>query len=159
MFKSGKLELKDKLLERFFNSKEIYAKNPMATFDVALKFIDNKDFDTAEKILEFGQELAKRFNGEFYTPYYLLNKLQIKTHKGEEFNQKELTSLQKIRETSNVFAKYGASILLKDYKDAEENLRKIREKTSIEHMATWPITKLFLPHLQDEELKRKLENK
>ena len=156
MFKSGNTEHKEKLLERLFNSKEVYASNPMATFDVALKFIDFGDYENANKILDYGEELAKRFNGEFYQPYYLLNKLQIKSHKGEDFSSKEIGVLKKLRDSSDIYARYGACILLKEFEEAEQSLEKICEKSSIEGMGSWPITKLFLPHLENNKLRKKL---
>lgn len=156
MFKSNNVEHKDALLEKFYNSKEIYSKRPMATFDVALQFIDNGDFDNAHKILSFGNDLAKRFNGEFYQPYYFLNKLQIKAHKKEEFDEKEKKVLTKILESTDTATKFGASILLKDYKSAEEYLRILSEKGDISYISTWPIVKLLIPHMTDEQLKERL---
>jgi hypothetical protein len=159
---SQQSEWKDKLLKMLFNSKELFATHPMSTFDICLTFIENNDFENAEKVLDFGYDISQKNRSvKYFYSFYHLNKLQIKAHRKIKLSSDEKISLQKLLSTNpeDSLTKYGCYILLEDYPNAEEMLKFIRSTNDLSDVAGWPITKLLQPHLKDASLLQPKESK
>ncbi|HRF81752.1 MAG TPA: SIR2 family protein [Flavobacteriales bacterium] len=158
MFATGDYTHKSKLLEKLFSSKDLFLKSPGATWDVALTFISNADYENAEKILDWGYELSKRTKAPFNMEFYFLNKLQIKAHRELSFDEKETAALERMRQSENLMARWGALILLKRYAEAEDLITRLIKTTNTvpSGIRNWPITKLLLPHLGNPQLFDKL---
>lgn len=152
MIRSNRFDCEEKLLNDLRNSKELFSQTPSATFDIALPYMTIGKYDLANEILDLGYEIHKRYNSEFLMDYYLLNKAQIKRHKGEEFTEQEKKGLQYIAETGSLEAKMGAYILLDLHEDAEKVMLELNVNNDISYMKTWPILKFLIPHLKDESL-------
>ncbi|WP_414524192.1 hypothetical protein, partial [Umezakia ovalisporum] len=125
MIRSNRFDCEEKLLNDLRNSKELFSQTPSTTFEIALPYITIGKYDLANEILDLGYEIHKRYNSEFLMDYYLLNKAQIKRHKGEDFNEQEKKGLQYIAETGSLESKMGAYILLDLHEDAEKVLLEL----------------------------------
>jgi tetratricopeptide (TPR) repeat protein len=149
-------ECKDDLVKRYFAKAELVAKQPMSSFDASLVFISNKDFETADKILEFGKNLAESYGGEFNQLFYFLNKLQVIKHKGETFTENQIKDLQNLAKTGDINTRIGSLSLLENVEEVEALLKKIHEKDGIYYMLSWPILDFIRDKVQDLELKNLL---
>lgn len=151
-------DCKDKLLETYFNKSELIAKNPMSTFDASLVFITQKDYKTADEILNFGKHLSEIYGGEFNFSYYFLNKMQILKHKGESFNQAQLSKLNTLVESSDFGTRIGAYSLLDNVEEVEAILKSVHSNEGIYGMLSWPILDFVKDKIVDEELRKLLTN-
>jgi len=133
-----------KLVDDLIKNKHILKDFAGITNDYALSLIKLKEFDLADRVLDFGFDLFINNEAEkdFDPDYIILNKIQIKVHKGEELNQHEIEKLQEIEEeSSDELAIMGASILLGKMDNAAKILKKHIGKT--EGIIEWPIIKLM----------------
>ncbi len=149
-------ECKDDLLKKYFAKAELVAKQPMSTFDASLVFISNKDFETADKILEFGKNLAESYGGEFSQPFYFLNKMQLLKHKGEAFRPDQIKALENLADKGDINTRIGSLSLLDNVEEVEKLLKKVHEKDGIYYMLSWPILDFVRDKIVDEELKNLL---
>lgn len=152
MIRSNRFDCEDKLLNDLINSKELFSQTPSSTFDIALSYISIEKYDLADKILDLGYEIHKRYNSEFLMDYYILNKAQIKKFKKEEYNDQEKKTLQYLVENGSLESKMGACILLESYDEAEKVLLELNLNTDISYMKSWPILKFLIPNLKNELL-------
>lgn len=153
MIKSNRFDCEEKLLQDLKNSKELFSQSPSTTFDIALPYMTVGKYEIANEILDLGYEIHKRYNGEFLMDYYILNKAQIKKHKGEPYTEQENKGLAYIIETGSDEAKMGAYILSEKYEEAEQVLLRLSAANDISFMKTWPILKFLKGYVQDEKLK------
>ena len=149
-------ECKQHYLDKFFQSESLLSKEPMTTFDVSLIFISNKDFDTADKILDFGNSLAEKYGGTYFNHFYFLNKMQIVKHRGNKYTENQLDGLQKLADRGDVNTRIGALSLLDKTDEVEHLLLKLKEKEDISYMISWPILDFIRNEVKDEELKKQL---
>ncbi len=157
LFKFESDKYKEPLLEKFFNSQAIISDYPEAATTIALLFISNEEYDLAERILDFGNEIATKSNSDnFNKVYYRLNKLQIKRFKKLDLEDKEIIFLKAVQDFEAELPSIGAMIILENYSDAEAKMLEISNRIEWEDYSDWPIFKLLIPHLKDDTIKEKL---
>jgi len=127
--------------------REVFSADPGAAVTIALDLINSGAFDEANELLDLAYDIAQRIGvmNPSSEQIYVINKIQIKRHKGEVLNDAEVQQLCDIKKTSNSLVKMGACILLEEYDSAEECLETaIREKRADRPtIEKWPITKLL----------------
>ena len=156
MYKAERFERKDKLLE-LIRASSVFKSCPHCLNDVALIFIKNKEFDFAIEFLNIGKKWATQSSNENWSDEtYMLNLLQIKKHKFEDFNLNEKEFLENLAINGGNLYQMGANILLDKYDKAEENLKLQSKKQSIAYMNDWPIMNFLRPELKDPILKRNI---
>ena len=146
----------DTLLQKLKESKEVFADDPEATFNIATSLILSKFYDLASDVLDFGLDLAKKHDNldEFSLDYYNLNKIQIKVHQGVSLEATDKSLLEKISISGTDLSRMGSSILLGDYAAAESLLSQViaEEEVSPEEISRWPIIQLLKPHLKNSSV-------
>lgn len=146
-------ECKDRLLNQYFAKAELVAKQPMSTFDAAVIFISNKDFETADKILDFGKNLAESYGGDFSQTFYFLNKMQLLKHQGAAFTEDQINEIKNLTNNADINTRIGSLSLLENVLEVEKLLKVVHEKEGIYYMLSWPILDFVRNKIIDEELK------
>lgn len=132
-----------------------FKKEPDSLNDIALIFIKNKDYELAREFLDLSRKWALQSSYEDWSEeIYMINVLQIKKHKKEQFEQKEIDYLKRISENEENFIKMGANILLDNFDLAEQQLIVESKKQSIRHINDWPIMDFIKPFIKDDNLKK-----
>lgn len=124
----------------------------MQTFDIALELIRNKEYDEADKVLDFGYEMFEKYGGNFMQHYYFLNKLQIHKHRGKEYSPRQIKSLRNLAEKGDIYTRIGALILLDEYQEVEEIMLGMNRKEDLLLMVNWPILDFIRDKFKDSEL-------
>lgn len=155
MFLSGRSEeCLEEYIDMYFKSEDLVSKQPMSTFDLCLVFLSNKEYDYADKVLEFGRSMAEKSDVRYILTYYYLNKFQIKKHRGLELDQDEVEKVKTFSEEGDIDAKIGAFSLLENAEEAEKLILKIKERGDVGYMVSWPILDFIRLKLKDVELKK-----
>jgi NAD-dependent SIR2 family protein deacetylase len=149
------------LIEQVSTLQEALGKDYRRLNDVVLDLINAKRYTEADRLLEITYSWYKQTEPKQdrnFEPIYLLNKLQIKRYKKLDLSPEEHEQLKKCQASNDNLLRYGASVLLESFDEAESTLKEIRSKTphQIEQIKMWPITGLLRPHLQDPTLKAAL---
>jgi hypothetical protein len=152
MYLSKRLDCKEDLLNKIYNSEEHFSKDPMQTFDIAIELIRNKEFDDADKVLDFGYEIFEKYGGNFMQQYYFLNKLQIIKHRGKDYSQIQIKSLRNFAEKGDIYSRIGALILLDENQEVEEIMLGMNKKEDLLMMVNWPILDFIRDKFKDSEL-------
>jgi hypothetical protein len=160
MFLANRVEeCKQQYLDKYFQDESLISKEPMTTFDASLIFISNSDYETADKILDFGNSLAEKYGGSYYGHFYFLNKMQIIKHRGIDYTETQSRGLKKLVEKGDINTRIGALSLLGEIKDVENLLLKLKEKEDISYLVSWPILDFIRSEIKNPELKKQLTTK
>ncbi len=157
MFLANRVEeCKDYYLGKYFRSTDLISKNPMSTFDASIVFISNGDFESADKILDFGKNIAEDYGGNYFMPFYFLNKMQIIKHRGDEFTEEQIKRIENLAEKGDINTRIGALSLLERVEDFENLILSYKEKEDISYMSSWPILDFVKSKIKDQKLKDEL---
>jgi len=154
---SKRIDCKDQLLEILYKHQDLFSKEPNQLADIVLEFIKIKDFDNANKILDFSNDLYEKFGGTFSIPHHFLNKMQLLKHQNIEFNERQINQLRNLSKKGDIYARMGANVLLDEYSTAENIILEIKSYEDISGMINWPILDFLKPHLTDESLKQMIK--
>lgn len=154
LYKGKKLDKAQEVFDLLIESKGIILADIDSLLNISLTLISNREFEKAEKILIEGITLGTNYSIKYGEEYFYLNLLQIRQHTGEPYayNEVEKRKLEQIEKSKDFAAVYGAKILLEKYKEAELVLKMIKEREDVNHMKDWPISKLLIKHLKNEEI-------
>lgn len=152
MYLSNRLDCKEELLKKIYNSEEHFSKEPMQTFDIALELIRNKEYDEADKVLDFGYQMYEKYGGNFMQHYYFLNKLQILKHLGNAYSERQIKSLRNLVEKGDIYTRIGALILLDEIQEVEQLMLGMNRKEDLQLMVNWPILDFVRDKFVDKEL-------
>ncbi len=145
-----------KYIEEYLSCEDILKQRPETSFNIAVLLINYKEYDYADRVLDLAKNIVDKYNLKFMNNYYLLNKLQIKKHKKENYSPEEIGILNNIAQSDDDYEKLGASILLDDYRKAEdilESLKKVIPMRELKNISNWPIIKSFLtPNLINKKI-------
>lgn len=143
----------NKIIDEIIQRPEILKNKPESIFDGFIILMNNNMIDIANNLITNIYKYATKNGYNQNYEYFMLNILQVKAHKKEEYNDTELQCLNEISNLSkDDYAIVGAYILLKNYDKAEYILSKIKLQTSIKHLNTWPIISLLKPHLKNKNI-------
>lgn len=152
MYLAEKFEDKENLLNIIYKSDELFSKEPMLTFDIAIEFIRNNEFEEANRILDYGYTIYEKYAGNFDLHYFTLNKLQIIKHQGLNYNEKQMKILQDLSQKDEIYTKIGALILLEYIPEVEKTLLQIKRNDELKLIANWPIFDFIRSKLTNEDL-------
>ena len=145
-----------KCIEDYLLCEDVIKQRPETSFNIAVLLINYKEYDYADRVLDHAKDIVDKYNLKFMYNFYLLNKLQIKKHKKENYSPNEIAQLIMIAESSADLERFGAFILLDEYSKAEELLEDMKKKMPMRELkgiSNWPIVKSFLtPKLKNKKL-------
>jgi hypothetical protein len=145
-----------KYIEEYLSCEDILKQRPETSFNIAVLLINYKEYDYANRVLDHAKDIVDKYNLKFMYNFYLLNKLQIKKHKQEEYSPEEIDVLNNIAQSDDDYEKLGASILLDNYTQAENVLESLKKKIpmrELKNISNWPIIKSFLtPKLKNKKI-------
>lgn len=152
LFKLKEMDAIEKLFSDMMCCTDLIEQNIESCLSLSMEFIQNMDYDHANKIIDTAIEIAEKSNKNYSKEYFLLNKLQIKSHKNENFTDDEVSILKSLQKSKDNLTVMGASILLKKYDKAEEIIKNLKDINEIADFDTWPIISLLKPHLKDKNI-------
>jgi len=149
-------DFRDDLVSQLQEAKELVESNLDYVSNFGYYLIEAEQYDAASEFYDFVFNVwtTTSRDVEFNYPYFILNKYQIKAHKGEEFNSNEISNLSSLTKDPNLLVGMGANILLKNYDEANKLLKVAVETNLVDRSVyDWHIVKLLKPHIQEDELK------
>jgi len=142
----------DGLRRRLEACNHVLKSNPPVAFTIALDLIGARRFDDAEWVLEAAKVAAQESGGmaSWFEPYYHINKLQIRRHRGIPLTSAECELLRGFEGHPMILVKMGAAIVLGDYSRAEDLLLEAAATQELPPDALgWPIFDLLKPHARN----------
>lgn len=140
MVKGDLPQFKDELISLVEKNRFLIEKNPMMTFNISLELIKMKEYENADKILDFGYAIAQDSDTEYLITFYFLNKLQILKYKGIEFTEDQRTQLELLEKSSDNMTKMGAQILMDKPNEAIQTIKQLKDEGyNISSLVEWPI--------------------
>jgi SIR2-like domain len=136
-----------KIISLLKENRSTLSNSPSSTHTYSLQLMTVKQFDLAQEILDLGYEIASETSDPLYNNYYyLINSAQIYLHQGKEIPEKLLSQIKEISSTETGFTKFGADVVLKNYKEATDFLMSIPINNgihSLKDVIYWPIAQLL----------------
>lgn len=149
LYKCNDISTINEIHDEIINIEEIFISDINAVLNVIVIYIANKDYEKAYELITRSYGIIETNSLDFNFEYFKINELQIKRHKGEQFEEHELDILTSILESKDELARYGSLILLGEYESANNLLHKIKGKSDISYIKNWPISKLLIDNLKD----------
>jgi NAD-dependent SIR2 family protein deacetylase len=159
VYQTNELDFEEPLMAILHDSKDVYADQPNQLFDIVVVLLNAEKYDLADDVLDTAYSLAMRSpqGNSSFIPYYWINRLQTKLHRGQTLTENEINQLGAFT-ANDPLTSMGANIVLGDYTNAQLDLLESIETgmESFENIISWPIFKLLKNHIDNDTIKKLL---